>query len=44
MDEIDAKPMFKGKYGPTVIQVASGVYAGMMFIANNKDKGAFWSD
>lgn len=31
MDEIDSKAHFEGKFGPTVLQVAAGVYAGFLW-------------
>jgi len=44
MDEHDARPLLNGRYGPTVLQVAGGVYAAFCYILKHKNKGAMWPD
>lgn len=44
MDETDCKPFFNGKYGPTVLQVAAGVYAGFMWACKKPKAGCNFPD
>lgn len=44
MDDIDASKLFEFKYGPTVIQVAAGVYAGFKYIIENPKIGTVFTE
>jgi len=44
MDDIDCSSLLEGKYGPTVIQVAAGVYAGFLYCLKHENKGTSWPD
>ena len=44
MDHVDAKQLFDGKFGPTVLQVASGVYAGFRYMMENPQIGTNFAD
>lgn len=44
MDEYDASILFRNKFGPTVIQVAAGVYSGLRWMIENPKEGSKWSE
>lgn len=44
MDEFDSMPFFNHKYGPTVIQVAAGMYASWLYMIMNPKIGNKWHD
>jgi len=44
MDEHDASLLFNHKFGPTVLQVAAGCYAGFLWMCQNPTAGCLWPD
>ena len=36
--------LLKGKFGPTVIQVAAGVYSGLLWSIKNPNAGCRWPE
>lgn len=44
MDEFDAAHLFDHKFGPTVIQVASGLYSSFVWLLNNPNSGNKWAE
>jgi len=44
MDEYDASLLFEHKFGPTVLQVAAGCYAGFLWMCKNPTAGCRWPD
>jgi len=44
MDEIDSAQLFDYKFGPTVLQVAGGVFAGFSWACQNPNAGNKWPD
>lgn len=44
MDHNDAKKLFGGKYGPTVLQVAAGVLSSFMYMCKNPRMGCIWPE
>jgi homospermidine synthase len=44
MDDVDSKDMFDWKFGPTVLQVAGGVWAGFMWGCKNPNAGCKYAD
>lgn len=39
MDDVDASQLFDHKFGPTVLQVAAGLYGGFMWASQNPKAG-----
>lgn len=39
MDDVDCRDMFNGKFGPTVLQVAAGAWAGFLWACKNPNAG-----
>ena len=44
MDDVDAKEIFNWKFGPTVLQVAGGVWAGFLWACENPNAGCKYAD
>lgn len=44
MDNTDSAKFFGGKYGPTVLQVAAGVFSAFIWICKNKSRGCNWPE
>ncbi|CAD8210363.1 unnamed protein product [Paramecium octaurelia] len=44
MDEIDCSSMYKGMFGPTVLQVVAGVYGGFLWTCQHPNIGAHFSE
>ena len=44
MDEHDAAEHFQHKFGPTVLQVAGGVYSAFLWILENPQAGNKWAE
>jgi homospermidine synthase len=44
MDEYDASLLLDNKFGPTVIQVAGGVYSAFMWTLHNRNAGNKWPE
>jgi len=44
MDEVDSAQFFGHKFGPTVLQVAAGVYAAFSWACQNPNAGNKWPD
>jgi len=44
MDEHDSALLFDQKFGPTVLQVAAGCYAGFLWMCKNPTAGCRWPD
>lgn len=40
MDDIDCRVLFNHQYGPTVMQVAAGAWAGFLWACANPNKGS----
>lgn len=44
MDQYDAVNLFNYQFGPTVLQVAGGVFAAFVWLCGNPDKGSLWPE
>lgn len=44
MDDIDASRLFNHKFGPTILQVAAGAYAGFRYVIENPRMGSVFSE
>jgi homospermidine synthase len=44
MDEVDSSVHFNGKFGPTVLQVAAGVYSGFLWLLKNPNVGCKYAE
>ena len=44
MDEFDAAKLFNHKFGPTVLQVAGGVYSAFLWMLENRNSGNKWAE
>ena len=44
MDEYDSAMLFNSQFGPTVLQVSAGCYAGFLWMCNNQNAGCKWPE
>lgn len=44
MDQYDASELFNYQFGPTVLQVAGGVFSAFVWLCQNPNKGNLWAE